>query len=252
MENIYAVGPNGKTQWYAQLPSERETRYTYSVPVGNLPRQDGARRTLGLTATASPTDVKHAYLSLAKQTHPDLHPGDLVAAARFREVQGAYEAIRSGSNQTAVSITVEIGGLGPTASFITATEGGSLVGSSHGRVYLIDTRGKVRQARVFGESYVLGALRSDGSLAAAWCDGILSFLQGDVVVNAIEVADHPGRLEVFGDDLILWHGNHLEIIDQMGRPLWIAEFSKRLVGIAARVDSLVTAGGNLTMFKRID
>lgn len=250
MGNIYSVGTNGKTLWSAQLPNEKETRYTYSVPAGNLPSLDQARRTLGLAPAASSQDVKRAYLSLAKQSHPDLHPGDPTAASRFRDVQAAYESIRSGRDQPTVTITVEIRGFGPTASFITVAQGGCLVGSSQGRVYLFDTRGHIRQARVFGEGYVLGALREDGSLAAAWCDGVLSFVQGDAVINAIEVPDHPGRLDVFGDNLILWHGNRVEIVDQRGQPLWIAEFSKRLVGLATRGSTLVTASGNLTMFNK--
>ena len=252
MENIYAISANGKTLWHARLPNEHQMQYTYSVPIGDLPDLNKAHRTLGLAPPASLEDMKRAYLSLAKKTHPDLHPDDPRAAARFRDVQAAYEAIRTRISQPAVSITVEIGGMGPTASFIAVAHGGSLVGSSHGRVYLFDTRGHVRQVRALGESQVVGALRPDGNLVAAWCDGVLSFFQGDAVVNVVEVPEHPGRLEAFGDDLILWHGNRIEIIDKLGHPLWVAEFPKRLTGVSAQGRSLVTASGNLTVFQRAD
>ena len=48
---------------------------------------------LGLPHGASESDVRRAYRRLARRFHPDINPGDRVAAARFREIVEAYETL---------------------------------------------------------------------------------------------------------------------------------------------------------------
>ncbi len=48
---------------------------------------------LGVTKGASDDDIKKAYRRMAKQYHPDLHPGDKEAEAHFKEVGEAYEVL---------------------------------------------------------------------------------------------------------------------------------------------------------------
>ncbi|MEK4034847.1 DnaJ C-terminal domain-containing protein [Methylocystis sp. IM3] len=47
--------------------------------------------TLGVPKTASPEDIKKAYLRLAKKLHPDLNPGDKTAEEKFKEVSSAND-----------------------------------------------------------------------------------------------------------------------------------------------------------------
>jgi DnaJ-class molecular chaperone len=47
--------------------------------------------TLGVPKTASPEEIKKAYLRLAKKLHPDLNPGDKNAEERFKEVSSAND-----------------------------------------------------------------------------------------------------------------------------------------------------------------
>ena len=48
---------------------------------------------LGLEKTALDGDIKKAYRALAKENHPDLHPGDTAAEARFKEIGEAYAVL---------------------------------------------------------------------------------------------------------------------------------------------------------------
>jgi molecular chaperone DnaJ len=48
---------------------------------------------LGIEREASLDEVKRAYRRLARRYHPDINPGDRVAAARFRYIAEAYETL---------------------------------------------------------------------------------------------------------------------------------------------------------------
>ena len=48
---------------------------------------------LGIEKSASDDDIKRAYRQAAKKYHPDLHPGDAGAEAKFKEVNEAYEVL---------------------------------------------------------------------------------------------------------------------------------------------------------------
>jgi DnaJ-domain-containing protein 1 len=64
---------------------------------------DGSRsrdemRALGALELDSDADfaaVKAAHRRLVKETHPDANPGDEQAAKRFREIQAAYDVLKS-------------------------------------------------------------------------------------------------------------------------------------------------------------
>ncbi len=49
---------------------------------------------LGLERGATLADVKRAYKRLARKFHPDINPGDRMAAAQFRQIAEAYETLR--------------------------------------------------------------------------------------------------------------------------------------------------------------
>lgn len=48
---------------------------------------------LGLERAATVADIKRAYRRLARKYHPDINPGDGMAAARFRQITQAYETL---------------------------------------------------------------------------------------------------------------------------------------------------------------
>lgn len=56
---------------------------------------------LGVDRKASEADIKAAYKKLVKQYHPDLHPGDESAAAKFKELNEANEVLSNSQKRAA-------------------------------------------------------------------------------------------------------------------------------------------------------
>lgn len=49
---------------------------------------------LGLTRSATSEDIKKAYRKLVRTSHPDLHPDDKGAEARFKAISSAYDLLK--------------------------------------------------------------------------------------------------------------------------------------------------------------
>jgi molecular chaperone DnaJ len=56
---------------------------------------DDPYKVLGVTPDTPPDEIKKAYRRLAKQYHPDLHPGDAECARRMNEINSAYDQINN-------------------------------------------------------------------------------------------------------------------------------------------------------------
>ena len=56
---------------------------------------------LGIDEQATEDQIKQAYRKLAKQYHPDLHPGDAKAEARFKDIVEAYEILGNSKKRKA-------------------------------------------------------------------------------------------------------------------------------------------------------
>ena len=72
---------------------------------------------LGVRREATADEIKRSYRKLARNYHPDLHPGDKQAEAKFKELQEAYDVIgdadKRGQYDRFGSAAFEQGGPGP-------------------------------------------------------------------------------------------------------------------------------------------
>lgn len=87
-------------------------------------------KVLGIEPGASDEEIKKAYRRLAKKYHPDLNPGDEVAARKMKEVNAAYERIKNPEKQQASS-SGSYGGYNQYDPFGWGSYGGYYQQSSH-------------------------------------------------------------------------------------------------------------------------
>ncbi|MGD0945742.1 MAG: hypothetical protein ABR972_15960 [Acidimicrobiales bacterium] len=125
-----------------------------------------------------------------------------------------------------------------------------LVASSDGVLATLDASGAGQGRRVVGRADVMPALNPDGTLAAAWCDGVLFFLAGDSIINSAEIDGHPGSLVPWGRDLLVVQGASVKVFDPAGCNLWALEFSKGIAGLSINDRYLVCGAGALVVFER--
>ena len=96
-------------------------------------------KTLGVARTASEDEIRRAYKRKAKETHPDLHPGDAAKAEIFKSASSAYE-ILGDKEKRAQYDRGEIDGDGNPRGFANAqgfggggfARGGAGSGAAHG------------------------------------------------------------------------------------------------------------------------
>lgn len=60
---------------------------------------------LGLPRTATTDDIKKAHRKLVRTSHPDLHPDDAGAEARFKTIAAACEIPRPGGASMPARLT---------------------------------------------------------------------------------------------------------------------------------------------------
>ncbi len=72
---------------------------------------DDPYKALGLTKAATADDIKKAYRKLVRTNHPDLHPDDPNAEARFKAVAAAYDVLKDPETRARFDAG-EIDGLG--------------------------------------------------------------------------------------------------------------------------------------------
>ncbi|MDE6597965.1 MAG: molecular chaperone DnaJ [Clostridia bacterium] len=83
---------------------------------------------LGISKTASQDEIKSAYRKLAKQYHPDFHPGDKAAAEKFKEINEANAVLSDEQKRKQYDFELEHPGMGGGNPFSGGFSGGGMGG----------------------------------------------------------------------------------------------------------------------------
>ena len=65
---------------------------------------------LGVSKDVSDAELKKIYRKLAKENHPDLHPGDAKAEARFKDISEAYDVLSDSEQRSEYDAVRAMGG----------------------------------------------------------------------------------------------------------------------------------------------
>jgi hypothetical protein len=238
---LYAFGLEGKQRWAWETPGVRDCAddpYFRPCPYYVASRQSFA-----------------ALASMENIYAVSPNGNTLWQAALPNEDQRRYEPILAGSGggtaSAGITVSIEISGYGPTASFLAASLAGVIVGSSQGHLYRFDLNGTLRDARALGDGPVRVGIKPDGTVGAAWCGGVLFFPEKNNLIKAPGALDRPSELTMFGDDAVLSQRNNVQIIDADGRLLWAVEFSRSVTNVATHGNIVVCAAGVLAAFRRL-
>ena len=81
-------------------------------------------QTLGVPKNASQDEIKKAFRKLAREYHPDKHPGDKSAEDKFKEVSEAYETLSDPEKRKQYDELSRLGAFGPGAGGFRPGAGG--------------------------------------------------------------------------------------------------------------------------------
>ena len=154
-------------------------------------------KVLGVRPDASDEEIKRAYRRLAKKYHPDLNPGDEMAAKKMQEVNAAYEQIKNP---------------GPAGGYSGGYSGGYGYGQStdSGTDYLRAAMNYIQFGRY---QEALNVLAQQSQRDARWY--YLSALANDGLGNQITALEHIRRAVSMDPDNPEYL-RALEIIEQGG------------------------------------
>jgi DnaJ domain len=256
MGDLYALRHDGALLWHTALPVDAPTEHTVWLPFGAPASGADAFRRLGLANGAGDAEIKSAYRRAAKEAHPDLHPGDASAAERFRQAHAAYETLMAGGTTgdvgmrgPGITVSMTISGGTTYASFVRVRGTTTVAGSSNGRVCVYNESGRLIETHILGKYTASpAALHADGSLAAVWSDGMLFFFSGGAPASSAEMESAPSGMLPLADNIVVWRGNNLRVVDRAGATLWEVDFAKQLVAVDVVDDELVCAAGAVMVF----
>lgn len=164
---------------------------------------DDPYQVLGVSPDASDEEIKRAYRRLAKQYHPDLHPGDREAAQKMQQINAAYEQIKNPQKTSQQSGTYgSYGGYDPFGGYRRNDYGQTREGDPYQRSAAQYIRfGRYREA--------LNALENSRERNARWY--YLSAVANYQLGNQITALEHIRRAVSMEPD----NGTYLDLLRRM-------------------------------------
>jgi len=254
--SVWSVGPDGETEWGLRLQELSDRHVTEVRPRG---RHDAAAAALGVPAHASPHEIKRAYRRAVKAAHPDLHPDDATAAARFRRLQEAYESL---TGQRAATGNGDGGCVlrfsfpsAATVSFLDVVDDDWLVGSGDGTLLRLTSEGRL-VARVRIGIGALFCVRDPSQQVVAFCSYPVAFppppnlwfVDADAPVRLPDQYPWPDHLLGSYGSYLLAHrprGRDLGLIDESGQLSVELRCPRAITSICVAEGALVLAAGAL-------
>jgi hypothetical protein len=253
--SLWSVGPDGVTEWGLRLQDLSDPQV---IEVRLRGRQTTAAAALGVSAHASPLEVKRAYREAVKRAHPDLHPDDASAAERFRRVQQAYESL---TGRSAASGNGAAAGLirfsfpsAATISFLDVVDDDWLVGGG-GRLFRLSGEGRL-VARLRVGIGALFHVRDCAQEVVAVCSYPVAghsqpnlwFVDAPAPVRLPEQYPWPDHLIGSYGDYLLAHrprGRTLGLIDESGALAVELCCPRAITSLCVAEGALVLAAGAL-------
>jgi hypothetical protein len=256
LDRLWSVGPDGMTEWGLRMQDLNEPQV---IEVRLRGRQTTAAAALGVSAQASPLEVKRAYREAVKNTHPDLHPDDASAAERFRGVQQAYESLTGrsaagGNGALAGVIRFSFPSAAPIA-FLDVVDEDWLVGGGDGRLFRLSSEGRL-VARLRVGSGALFHVLDCAQVVVAVCSYPVAghsppnlwFVDAPAPVRLPDQYPWPDHLVgSYGDYLLAYRprGRDLGLIDESGALAVQLCCPRAITSLCVAEGALVLAAGAL-------
>jgi DnaJ-class molecular chaperone len=90
--SLWCSGPGWSLLLIAVQPRGRFSQSR--VDSDGTAMSDNPYDVLGVSKNASSDEIKKAYRKIARESHPDLHPGDTAAEARFKAAGAAFDLLK--------------------------------------------------------------------------------------------------------------------------------------------------------------
>jgi DnaJ domain len=256
LDRLWSVGPDGLTEWGLRVQDLSDPQV---IEVRLRGRQTTGAAALGVSAQASPHEIKRAYREAVKRAHPDLHPDDASAAERFRRVQQAYESLTGrstagGKGAAAGVVRFSFPSAAPIA-FLDVVDDDWLVGGGDGRLFRLSSEGRLVARLRLGSSALFHVLDCAHEVVAVCSYPVagrsppnLWFVDAPAPVRLPDQYPWPDHLIGSYGDYLLAHrprGRTLGLIDESGALAVQLCCPRAITSLCVAEGALVLAAGAL-------
>ena len=245
--SVHGLSHYGHTLWRC---NDLTSSLGVTMPLGESKPNSVPWRELGLEPGASNDEVKRAYRRLALISHPDRSGDDVSASLRFSKLHSAYETLMSShSGALAYEASSRQAKQRATVASLFALKHRIVVVPSEGHLSYLDLHGSLSASALRVGHHLLPVITRSGNLVAIACDDMLSFLDGDRVVNTVPLPDRPVRVVPWGRQVLVVYATSMDAYDPTGDIVWSVEFRQMLSSVSTSGDRVACTAGSAMIFQ---